>query len=147
MISIRHFTEQDAIIVQQKQYPEVSITDICEMISEWNTYSYHGKYFEMFAITSEDVIVGNVSLLEHTKSSVSIGIEIYPDERRKGYGIEGIKKMLDHAKTLGYRVIQDQVRSDNLASIALHNSLEFETDGYVFKNAKGKDVLLYLYCL
>ena len=62
MISIRHFTEHDAIIIQQKQYTETSITDICEMISEWESNTYQGKYFEMFAITADDVIVGSASL-------------------------------------------------------------------------------------
>ena len=147
MIIIRHFTERDAIIIQHKQYPEVPITDLREMISEWNTCSYDGKYFEMFAITSEDEIVGNVSLYQHTKSIVSIGVEVFPEERKRGYGFEGMRLVIDYARVLGYRVIQDQVRTDNRASIALHNKLEFETDGYVFKNAKGKDVLLYVHCL
>ena len=147
MISIRHFTEHDAIILQQKQYTENSITDICEMITEWESNTYQGKYFEMFAITVNDTIVGSVSLYEHSKSVVSIGVEIYPDQRRNGYAAEGMRLIMNHAKDLGYRIIQDQVRTDNQASIALHNSLEFETDGYVFKNTKDKDVLLYVFCL
>ena len=58
-----------------------------------------------------------------------------------------MRLIMNHARNLGYQIIQDQVRTDNLASIALHNSLKFETDGHVFKNANGKDVLLYLFCL
>ena len=147
MISIRHFTEHDAIIIQQKQYTETSITDIYEMITEWESNTYQGKYFEMFAIIADDAIVGSASLYEHSKSIVSIGVEVYPDQRRKGYAAEGMCLIMNHARDLGYRIIQDQVRTDNQASIALHKSLEFETDGYVFKNAKDKDVLLYLFCL
>ena len=147
MISIRHFTEHDAIIIQQKQYTETSITDIYEMITEWESNTYQGKYFEMFAIIADDAIVGSASLYEHSKSVVSIGVEVYPDQRRNGYHAEGMRLIMNHARDLGYRIIQDQVRTDNQASIALHNSLEFETDGYVFKNAKDKDVLLYLFCL
>ncbi len=101
----------------------------------------------MFAITANDTIVGSVSLYEHSKSVVSIGWEIYPDQRRNGYAAEGMRLIMNHAKDLGYRIIQDQVRTDNQASIALHNSLEFETDGCVFKNKKDKDVLLYVFCL
>lgn len=147
MISIRHFTEHDAIILQQKQYTENSITDISEMITEWESNTCQGKYFEMFAITANDTIVGSVSLYEHSKSVVSIGVEIYPDQRRNRYAAEGMRLIMNHAKDLGYRIIQDQVRTDNQASIALHNSLEFETDGYVFKNKKDNDVLLYVFCL
>ena len=147
MTSIRHFTERDAAIIQQKQYTEASITDIREMVAEWETYTCRGKHFEMFAITADDTIVGSVSLYEHSKSVASIGVEVYPDQRRNGYAAEGMHLIMNHARNLGYRIIQDQVQTDNMASIALHNSLEFETDGYVFKNAKGRDVLLYLFCL
>ncbi len=147
MISLRHFTEHDAETIQKKQYTETPIADIHEMISEWETNTYQGKFFEMFAITSDDAIVGSVSLYEHSKSVASIGVEVYPDEREKGYAAEGMRLIMNHARNHGYRIIQDQVRTDNQASIALHNKLEFETDGHVFKNAKGKDVLLYLFCL
>ena len=147
MIGIRHFTEHDAEIIRQKQYPEASITDIREMISEWEAHTHQGRYFEMFAITADNTVAGSVSLYEHSKSVASIGVEVFPDERGKGYAAEGMRLMMKHAGDLGYRVIQDQVRTDNPASIALHNRLGFETDGYVFKNAKGKDVLLYLFCL
>ena len=147
MINIRHFTEHDAEIIQQKQYQETPITDIRGMISEWETNTFRGKYFEMFAITADDTVVGSVSLYEHSKSIASVGVEIYPDQRGKGYAAEGMRLIINHARGLGYRIIQDQVRTDNQASIALHNSLGFETDGYVFKNAKNKDVILFLFCL
>ncbi len=147
MISIRHFTEHDAIILQQKQYTENSITDICEMITEWESNTYQGKYFEMFAITANDTIVGSVSLYEHSKSVVSIGVEIYPENRKNGYATEGMRLLMIHARNLGYRIIQDQVQTDTQASISLHYNMGFETDGYIYKNMKGKDVLLFLSCL
>ena len=147
MINIRHFTEHDAEIIQQKQYQDTPITDIRKMISEWETNTFDGKYFEMFAITADNTIVGSVSLYEHSKSIVSVGVEIYADQRRNGYAAEGMRLNMNHARDLGYRIIQDQVRTDNQASIALHSSLGFETDGYVFKNAKNKDVILFLFCL
>ena len=147
MINIRHFTEEDAAIIQQKQYQDIPITEIRKMISEWETNTCQGKYFEMFAITADNTIAGSVSLYEHSKSVASVGVEIYPDQRRNGYAAEGMRLIMNHARDLGYRIIQDQVRTDNQASIALHNSLGFETDGYVFRNAKDKDVLLWLFSL
>ena len=39
------------------------------------------------------------------------------------------------------------IYGDNVVSIALHEKLGFETDGYVYKNAKGRDVLIYSKCL
>ena len=147
MISIRHFTDHDAAVIQQNQYPGASIADIREMISEWDTKTCQGKYFEMFAITADDAIVGSASLYEHSKSVVSAGVEVYPEKRRNGYAAGGMRLLMNHARDLGYRIVQDQVRADNQASIALHHSLGFETDGYICKNAKGKDILIFLFCL
>ena len=147
MISLRPFTENDAIIIQQCQYPENSTSDIQEMIAEWKTKTCRNKHFEIFAIMADDKIVGSVSLYEHSGSVASIGVEVYPDERRKGYASEGMRLIMNYARELGYRIILDQVRTDNQPSIAVHNSLGFETDGYIYQNAKGKEILLYLFCL
>ena len=147
MIYLRPFTVRDARILQQKLYPEMPAEEIRRMIAEWKTDSFQGKYFEMRAIVAEDTVVGSISLAEHTKSVVSLGVEICPDERRKGYASEAMRRMMDRAGILGYRIIQDQVRADNPSSIALHHRLGFETDGYLYRNAGGKEVLLFLYCL
>ena len=47
------------------------------------------------------------------------------------------------SKLLG-RILLDQVRRDNAASIRLHEKLGFETDGYGYRNQKGREVVLYL---
>ena len=146
-VSLRAFTVQDTLSIRQKQYPEMPEAEIRSMIAEWETKSFQGKYFEMLAVTANGAVVGSASLMEHTKSVASIGVEVYPDERRKGYASEAMRRMMDRAGTLGYRVIQDQVRADNKASIALHNALGFETDGTRYKNRKGNEVLIYLICL
>ena len=147
MISLRPFTAHDAAGIRQNQYPEIPISDIQRMIAEWETRSYQGKRFEMYAITVDDVVVGSVSLYERTKSVASIGVEVYPSERRNGYASEVMKLIINRVRTLGYRVILNQVRTDNEASIVLHKRLGFETDGTVYRNAKGNDVFLYLFCL
>ena len=147
MIALRSFTENDALILQQKQYPTVSIGDIIIMISSWNAKIYNGKYFEVFAITENTRIVGSISLYERSKSIASVGVEVFSDERCKGYASEGMKSVLQKAKDLGFRILQDQVSADNKPSIALHERAGFETDGYIYKNAKNHNVLLYTYCL
>ena len=147
MISLRPFTAHDAAGIRQNQYPEIPISDIQRMIAEWETRSYQGKRFEMYAITVDDVVVGSVSLYERTKSVASIGVEVYPSDRRNGYASEVMKLIINRVRTLGYRVILNQVRTDNEASIVLHKRLGFETDGTVYRNAKGNDVFLYLFCL
>lgn len=147
MISLRPFTTHDSAGIRQNQYPGIPISDIQRMVAKWETRSYQGKRFEMYAITADDIVVGSVSLYERTKSIASIGVEVYPSERRNGYASEGMRLIMNRAKTLCYRVILNQVRTDNEPSIILHKRLGFETDGTVYRNAKENDVFLYLFCL
>lgn len=146
-VRLRRFTEADAPLLRQKQYPDADIEEIKEMIRAWNAGSDRGKRFELYAIAADGAVVGSVSLYERSRSVASVGTEVFADERRKGYAAEGMRRMLAIAKERGYRIVQDQVRADNAASIALHAKLGFETDGYIYRNAKDRPVLLYLLCL
>ena len=58
-----------------------------------------------------------------------------------------MKLLLERAAASGYKLMLDQVSTENAPSKALHEKLGFETDGYIYKNAKGREVLLYLYLL
>ena len=144
MVSIRHFSDDDADTVRINQYPDLSKDAIRSMIREWNAGSYDGRFFEMFAVLRDGEIVGAVSLAEHTKSTASIGIEIYPVFRRRGFAYEANLLLFDRAKQLGYKVIQNQVRTDNAASIRLNEKLGFESDRYAYKNRKDHLVYLFL---
>ena len=147
MIELRYFTEADAPVLRQKQYPDAGLAELVEMIRAWNTGSYRGKRFEQFAIAADGAVVGSVSLYERSGSVASVGLEVFADERHKGYAAEGMRRISEAAKARGYRVLLDQVAADNAASIALHEKSGFETDGYVYQNAKNRPVLLYLLCL
>jgi L-amino acid N-acyltransferase YncA len=48
------------------------------------------------------------------------------------------------AKEKGFKIVSQQIRVNNIASIALHSSLGFETNGVPLTNAKGKQVFIYL---
>ncbi|MCR5379527.1 MAG: GNAT family N-acetyltransferase [Lentisphaeria bacterium] len=147
MITLRHFTKNDAELLQAHQLYGKCKEDILSLINEWKTNSYNGKYFEMFAVVNDTTVVGSISLYEHTTSVASIGVEIFADQRRHGYAADAMRLLLIHAKEKGYRIIQQQVRTDNLPSIRLHEKLSFETDGYVYVNRKGHDIILYLKAL
>ena len=147
MIALRQFSALDAAVLREKQMPDASMEEVLRTIRAWGTKTFQGKYFEMLALTAEDAIVGSVSLYGHTDEMASVGIEVFPDERGKGYATEGMRLIIETAKRRGYRIIQDQVRADNGASIALHEKLGFQTDGYIYRNAKGREILLYLLCL
>ena len=147
MITLRHFTENDAELLQANQLYNKSKEEILSLINEWKTNSYNGKYFEMFAVVNDTTIVGSISLYEHSTSVASIGVEIFADQRRHGYAADAMRLLLTYAREKGYKIIQQQVRTDNRSSIRLHEKLGFETDGYVYVNKKGHDIILYLKAL
>ena len=144
MITIRKFAHEDETALQQTLYPEMSLSDISKMIDEWNAGLCRGRAFEMFAIISDEKIVGYVSLYEHSKTVASAGAELIPEARCKGAASEALSLLMQYAAKKHYRVILDQVRKDNTASIRLHEKLGFESDGYVYRNQRDQEVVLYL---
>ena len=102
---------------------------------------------QTFAVLDDNKIVGELSLYEHSKSIVSIGLEIFSDFQGQGYGKQALMSALQICGSKGYKIVCDQVRTDNAASIALHQSSGFESDMYRYKNQKGTDVYLYMKAL
>ena len=144
MVTLRNFEKADAAILQRFQSPDMSLEDIRNMISGWNTFEFQGKYFEMFAVINGGQIVGTISLYQISEHMVSIGPEIFSEFQRQGFGKEAMLCALDIAKSKGYKMVAQQIKSDNIPSLALHKSLGFETDGYGYLNKKGKEVLVFL---
>ena len=128
MISLRNFTNDDAEAFQQKQGMARSPDEVRAMFSQWDKKEFAGKSFEMFAIVKDREIVGSISLFQHSRSVVSCGPEVCEAYRRQGIGTEAMLLAMDKAKNLGYKVMSQQVRRNNTASIALHEKLGFETD-------------------
>lgn len=144
MIVLRHFEQKDVGSIRNSLYPDLSETEITDLITEWNSCVYQGRYFEMFAVIAGSRIVGYVSIYEKSRNIASAGIEIYSAEREKGFGSDAMAALLEYAAEKGYRVILDQVSEDNQASIRLHEKLGFESDGCVYRNRKNHEVFLYL---
>ena len=144
MITLRNFLDGDAPIFQEKHSKHLSIEEIRDMFRKWNVKEYEGKYFEMFAIVKDEEIVGRISLYQHSENVISCGPEIFEGYCRLGFAKEAMMLAMDIAKSKGYKVVMQQIRADNVASIALHNSFGFETDGYVYTNKKGNEVLIYI---
>ena len=147
MVTLRNFNNADANVLQQYKHTNMSIKEIQDMICDWNTLEYNGKYFEMLAVENSGEIVGTISLYQHSDSVITIGPEIFPAFRRQGFGKEAMRLSLDVVKNMGYKIVSQQVRKDNIQSIILHKSLAFETDDYCYINRKGKEVLIFLKAL
>lgn len=144
MIVLRNFRESDATVFQETHSKHLSIEEIRDMFRKWNIKEYEGKYFEMFAVVKGEDIVGRISLYQHSDNVISCGPEIFEGCCRQGFAKEAMLLAMDIAKSKGYKVVLQQIRVDNVASIALHNSLGFETDEYVYRNKKGNEVCIYL---
>lgn len=136
--------DSDATEFQQKRNVNMSISEIKELFAKWKEKEIEGKYFEMFAVIKDDEIVGMISLHKHSESVISCGPEIFECYRKQGIAEEAMKLAMDIAKSKGYKLVSQQIRIDNTASIALHNKLGFETDGYAYKNKKGNDVAIFI---
>ena len=146
MITLRNFVKEDALTLQ-KSYSHLSVEQTENLICEWNQKRFNDRYFEMFAVLFSEDIVGNISLYQHSSEVVSIGPEIFEPYRRRGFAKESLALACNIAKENGYKIVSQQILTTNAASIALHLSLGFETNGYVYTNAKGNQVSIYLKCL
>ena len=142
-VSIRPFSESDVDRIHAELYPDLSGNALCSMVRDWNSGFFQGKRFEMFAVLKGEEIIGSISLSEHSKSVASIGVEIFSAYRRAGFACEAVRLLIKHAKERGYKVIQDQVRTDNTAGVRLHEKLGFETDRYVYQNRREHPVFLF----
>lgn len=144
MIVLRNFTKADAFALQRIKHPNLSIEQIEALIHEWNLKQVNSKYFEMFAILLDENIVGTISLYQHSAEVISIGPEIFKPYRQKGLAKEAMICACTKAKEKGYKIVFQQIRTNNVASIALHSSLGFETNGLTYTNAKGNRVAIHL---
>ena len=147
MIFLRNLKIEDASELQKYGYSGMSAEQVEALICDWGQKQFDGKYFEMFAIISDEKTVGTVSLYQHSLEVVSIGPEVFDEYRRKGFAKKAMMLACQMAKEKGFKIVSQQIRTDNAASIALHRSLGFETNGIVYTNSKGNKVSIYLKCL
>ena len=144
MILLRNFKKEDALELQEHGFPDLSTEQVEALICDWSKKQFDGKYFEMYAIVVDEKIVGTISLYQHSSKVVSIGPDVFCEYRRKGFAKEAMISACQIAKEKGFKIVSQQIRTNNTASIALHRSLGFETSEHVFTNAKGNQVSIYL---
>ena len=144
MISLRSFCREDASVLSRLGYAGASVTQAEALIDAWNQKEYNNRYFEMFAIHSDSETVGLISLYQHTDAVVSIGPEVFAPYQKRGYASEAMRLACDIAAEKGYKIVSQQIRCDNAASLALHRKLGFASDGTVYINPKGNRVSIYL---
>lgn len=129
MVTLREFCEKDVAALQTHQYPELSDTEISQMITDWNKRVYDGKYFEMFAVVNDNDVVGSVSLFQQSDDSVYYGVHIFEGFRRQGFAYEGLLLAMEIAKNKHYKFALANIRKSNAASIKLSEKLGFRYTG------------------
>ena len=144
MISLRNFVSEDAELLKAYKYKSMSIEDIENLINRWNTGNFHGHYFVMLAVLEDGRLAGMVSLYHYTEHIVSMRPEIFAEFRGKGIATFAMRHLMGMASDLGYQIVSQQVRVDNVAAVALHKTLGFEKDGYLYMDRNGSKVMIYL---
>ena len=144
MITLRPFTPGDAPLLHKAGFADHPPEEIAGWIAGWSAGQVNGRAFEMLGIFAEAALVGTISLYQHTHEVVSIGPEIFPPHRRKGYARQALSLACARAAQQGYKIVFQQIRTDNIASIALHTSLGFSTGGQIYTNSHGNPVNIYL---
>lgn len=147
MVTLRNITYDDIEMLKKHRYQNMTYEEIQKMISQWNQKEYQGKYYEMFAIVVGTDLVGTISLFQHSESVISCGPEVFQCCQKNGYGKEAMILAIQIAKEKGYKIVSQQIRKNNEASIALHRSLGFESNKYTYINKKGNEVFVYLKAL
>ena len=139
---IRHFEIKDIKTLQKYRYPEKNDLEILAMINEWNHGGCSGRYFEMFTAIHGGQPVGEISIHEYTKDSVSVGIHVFEPFRNKGIGANCLKFAIKRAKELNYDFAISLVDKGNVNGAGL-----FEKYGFIpeskFINPKDVTVVTY----
>ncbi len=143
MVTLRSFTPSDIDCMMANGLAATQ-KEASRLVGKWEKNEYSGKFFTMYAVEFRGTIVGTCSLFAHSESVVSIGIEIFPRYRRKGFAAESMARAADICRAKGYVIVCQQIGSNNEASIALHKKLGFESDYYPYINRKGEEVYLFL---
>lgn len=125
------------------RFPD-NMNQLTKIIREWTTKSYQGKYFEQFAIVNNECIVGMISLYEVNGSSVSVGVIIDKKYYRRGYAEKALNLIKEVAKDKGYKQLVSTCRTNNYASIKLHERCKFYNQGKSI-NKKGNEIYSWDY--
>lgn len=115
-MELRHFGNGDVAEIRRLEYPDLSEKEISDLVSAWNKKSYNGRYFEIFAVTLDDRVIGNVSLYEYEAEIFTAGLMIYEPYRNRGYGRNALTLLAAKAKEKGLKALYAKIRADNVAS-------------------------------
>lgn len=136
-VTITPLTEEDLPICAY--YQGCPVESLMPMLAASQAQTHEGRYYEQFAIRADDCMVGTVSLFAQPDGTVCDGVDVFLPFRRCGFARQGLMLLMEIARAHGFTVQTAQIRTDNAASIALHQGLGF-TPGEPWINRRGNEV-------
>ena len=101
-----------------------------------------GNYFEVFTLKDGETVVGFVNLYAQQPDAVSVGLDIREPFRRKGCATRAAEPIAALLAEKGVSLIRTHVRTDNEASLRLHEKLGFIRMGQD-KTDRGAKVIVF----
>ena len=154
MLSYRNLSEDDCDFILQKWVGHSSIfrenckDELRAKIQDINTKQYDGRYYEMFGLLHDNVLVGTFSFYQREtdipENAVYFGIEVDRENRGKGFATQAVHMAFGIAKEKGFGKIFSQVSTNNTASVKLHEKCGFEIIEKTI-NSKGNEVYNFVY--
>ncbi len=151
-ITIRNFTHDDVNFIyenwaENKNWQgclfKKDKESIKNLIDEWSTLIYHGKYFNQLVIVFKNKLVGMISLFEKSENEASVGVYIDQYYRQQGIAKKAYLLIEKLARKLGYNILTAGVLKENTASIKLHLRCGFIKDS-ICVNSKGKQQIKFI---
>lgn len=141
-VTLRKLSHADVKVLSEKT--KMSETETRQMLADSDAGTHDGRFFEAYAVAEGSRTVGVVTLYEQSVGVISVGPEVFAEHRRRGIGTNAVQQAIGIAREKGYGIVSQQIRTDNAASIKLHEKCGFETDGRVTRTRKGNDAFLYV---
>ncbi len=142
-LTLKSFEEDDLLFLSGTGYGAMPEKAKQKMLSDSQTKQYaDGNYFEVFTLRDGTDVIGFVSLYSKESGFVSIGLDIRKQYRHQGYGTRSAEPIAKLLAEKGFVAIRNTVRTDNEASIRLHEKLGFDcVDRYTTE--RGRDVFVF----
>lgn len=143
ILTVTQLTEEDLPFFSGTGYAVMPPEAKLKMLAEsQNRRHGDGRFFEVFTLKDGDLAVGFASLYEREKGVASVGLDIREPFRRKGYATRAAAPLAALLTEKGFSVIRTHVRTDNEASLWLHEKLGFNRTGRD-QTKRGAEVLVF----
>ena len=141
-VKLRKLTEEDAEYLKLYEFKNSDTAEIINLIALWNKNEYQGRYFEMFGSEYDGKLAGFFSIVETEDGKISIGPTVFKPYRKKGIASASKYMILKIAKEKGYKKAVAQIRTENTASIKLHEKMGYINQGKII-NKHQNEVFIF----